>query len=881
MKEEMINSIAKEINQHYRTFKEHVLIKVSDENEHVFDLYQGYEQSFFPGTTKKEFAALYSQTIIFSLLSEVLFHIKGAQENELRVILSDIIFCLNRLKGMDPIIKDILESMKTIDIPLESYAFIIEILDKITGCQTGDLKEDDILALIYEQFLKQYEPGIHKKIRYYLTPRPVVSFMVYTLNHLLKEKLNIDEGLAGQDIHILDPSFGTANFMGAVLQLAIEEKTQKYGKGIMISFIESYLLRNIHGFEVMLPLFAMGFIYLRKIIKNFGRGIQGNLWEPMANLFLCDTLKYQEKTSITGTRKSIKVIFCNPPYSRHSLNKGEWITGLVRDYFQVNNRRIEEKNLKGLQDDYVKFFRLAQWSINQNGSGVMGFITSNSYLENPTFRGMRYSLLKSFDEIYILDLHGEARKVEKNADDENIFGIGQGIAIGFFIKRKKIRFTNGIFTGLSCKVFYSGIKGRRESKLEQLEKIKGNNYKSVQWERVSPVEEFYRFAPGKQVDIYRQFIKLTDIFPVHSVGILTARDKLTIKRSAKEVYETISYFSLENEKAVRENYKLGDDSRDWHVKEAQKDIIESGIDRNKIVPILYRPFDIRYTYYTGNSRGFICMPRPGVMRHMLQENIGLISVRQVSSPPGRFTHVLVTDTIIESRVTTCRNGIAYIFPLDIYAFPGKKTRNSNFKFKDIYPGIKYMHRHCNINPDIFKRLQEIFGREKLPSARQIFYYIYAILNSGIYRERYWDHLKIDFPRVPFTGNPGLFMKLSGLGEVLVDIHLMKSPELGYTFSKFEVIGDNLVKKPLFTFTTGGDGRVYINDTQYFSHISKEIWEFEVCGYQVLQKWLKERKNQVLSPEEILHYIKICRAVQLTIDYHRQIYRMYSELEKGL
>ena len=192
-----------------------------------------------------------------------------------------------------------------------------------------------------------------------------------------------------------------------------------------------------------------------------------------------------------------------------------------------------------------------------------------------------------------------------------------------------------------------------------------------------------------------------------------------------------------------------------------------------------------------------------------------------------------------------------------------------------------MPRQPNINTNIFARLNEIFGRDKLPSARQIFYYIYAILNSSIYRERYRDHLKIDFPRVPFTDNPGLFMKLSGLGEVLVDIHLMKSRELDYPFSKFEVIGDNLVKKPLFTIKPGGDGRVYINDSQYFSHITKEIWEFEVCGYQVLQKWLKERRNRVLSHGEILHYIKICRAVQLTIDYHRQIDRLYSELEKDL
>jgi hypothetical protein len=219
--------------------------------------------------------------------------------------------------------------------------------------------------------------------------------------------------------------------------------------------------------------------------------------------------------------------------------------------------------------------------------------------------------------------------------------------------------------------------------------------------------------------------------------------------------------------------------------------------------------------------------------------------------------------------------------LYIYVFPGKKSKKIDFNFKDIYPGIEDMPRQCNINPLVFARLHEIFGRDKLPSTRQIFYYIYAILNSGIYRERYWDHLKIDFPRVPFTASPGLFMKLSGLGEVLADLHLMKFPGLDNTFSKFEVIGDNIVKKPLFKLTSEEYGRVYINDTQYFSNIANEIWEFEFCGYQVLKKWLMERRNRVLSPGEILHYIKICRAVQLTIDYHQQIDRLYFQLEMEL
>jgi predicted helicase len=409
-----------------------------------------------------------------------------------------------------------------------------------------------------------------------------------------------------------------------------------------------------------------------------------------------------------------------------------------------------------------------------------------------------------------------------------------------------------------------------------LEQFKESNIKAVQWERVFPTEDFYLFTPGKKVDIYKHFIKLTDIFPVHSVGIVTARDKLTIKASEEEVYTTVSHFSRVDETFARKSYKLGDDTRDWQVIEAQKDIRESGVDRNKIVPILYRPFDIRYTYYTGKSRGFICMPRPQVMRHMLRENIGLISVRQV--PGGAFSHCFVTGTIIESRVTTSQKGIAYIFPLYKYIFPGEKSKKSNFN--RVFPG-KSMPRQCNIDPAVFTRLHEIFGMDNLPSSSQIFYYIYAILHSGIYREKYREHLKIDFPRIPFCSDFELFMRLSSLGEGLAAVHLVKSPELVRTFSKYEVTGNDLVDSPHFKPAAGGDGRVYINDTQYFSNIPLELWEFEVCGYQVLKKWLWMRKNRILTLGEIRHYIKICRALQLTVKYREEIDGLYSQLEKNL
>jgi predicted helicase len=360
------------------------------------------------------------------------------------------------------------------------------------------------------------------------------------------------------------------------------------------------------------------------------------------------------------------------------------------------------------------------------------------------------------------------------------------------------------------------------------------------------------------------------------VGIVTAEDRLTIKLGKEEMYETLMNFTKVDEAFARLNFSLGDDSRDWQVKEAQRDILESGIDRKKIVPILYRPFDLRYTYYTGKSRSFLCMPRPKVMRHMLRENIGLITVRQV--PEGVFSHCFVTDTIIESRITTSQKGIAYIFPLYQYVYPDEKIKQFNFKY--LYAG-ESMPRQCNISPGVIERLHKTFGMDNIPSSSKIFYYIYAILHSGIYRKKYRDHLKIDFPRIPFTSDFDLFMELSGLGEKLASIHLMKSLELVRTFSKYEVMGSDIVDTPYFKPEAGGDGRVYINKTQYFSNISIEMWEFEVCGYQVLKKWLWDRKKRILTPGDIHHYIKICRALQLTIRYCDDIDVLYAYMEENL
>ena len=534
---------------------------------------------------------------------------------------------------------------------------------------------------------------------------------------------------------------------------------------------------------------------------------------------------------------------------------------------------LPEKILKWLQDDYVKFIRFAQVKIQEKGEGVVGFVTNHAYLDNPTFRGMRQSLLKDFNEIYILNLHGNAMKKEKCPDgsiDENVFDIRQGVAISLFIKKKN--------QGTDCKVFYADIWGLRQDKYEQLVL---NNINTINWQRIFPAPEFYLFTLAAaqkaktKTYMYQRFHKVTDIFPVHSVGIVTARDKLTIKENEEEVYTTIWNFSKVDEAFARLNFRLGDDTRDWQVKEAQRDIMESGLDRKKIVPILYRPFDIRYTYYTGKSRGFLCMPRWEVMRHMLHENIGLITVRQVAE--GVFNHCLAADTIVESRLTTSNKGIAYIFPLYIYLYPGKNKRGL---FNHVL-SEESMPRKPNIHPNIFNLLRQTAGFDPLPSPGQILYYIYAVLFSPIYRETYVEHLRIDFPRVPFTSDYDLFFELARLGRRLVEIHLMQSPGLEGTFSKFPVSGDNLVKTPLFKPSTGEDGRVYINDGQYFSHISPDIWEYEICGYQVMNKWLHTHRGKRLSCKDIEHYIKIARCLQLTIQYQQEIDRLYPSIEKSL
>ncbi|MGD2092320.1 MAG: hypothetical protein PVH61_39495 [Candidatus Aminicenantes bacterium] len=385
------------------------------------------------------------------------------------------------------------------------------------------------------------------------------------------------------------------------------------------------------------------------------------------------------------------------------------------------------------------------------------------------------------------------------------------------------------------------------------------------------------------------------MFPAYSAGIVTGRDKLTIRKTRDEMYNTVLNFSRLDAEKARRHFNLGKDTRDWQVKMAQQDLLKSGLDQKKIVPILYRPFDIRYTYYTGNTRGFLCMPRSAIMRHLLRKNFCLITVRQVSGK--KFSHSLAADTIVESRLTKSSVGICCVFPLYIYRSPQKQDkfykRYVMRQWQEIQePQSFQLPGYPNINPEIFNLLVEKGGLDPAAAPEQIFYYIYAVLFSNIYRETYAESLTIDFPRIPFTTDYDLFNQVSRLGKGLLNVHLLKSPELQDTFSTFDITGKNRVQRSKIRFVIPAEilrpgqwpdlkGNFYINETQYFSNIPRELWDYALCGYPVLYKWLKSRNGLNLTAEDISHFITIARALQLTIRYQKEIDQLYKEIENHL
>ena len=742
-------------------------------------------------------------------------------------------------------------------------------------------RQEDPVVHFYETFLATYDPSLRERRGVYYTPEPVVSFMVRAVDELLVTHFRCLDGLADQHTLILDPATGTATFLYTIVNTIYERIVQQ--GGFWHAYVEEILLKRLFGFELLMAPYTMAHLKLGLLLQETGYHFHS---EERLGVYLTNTLEQAIKSTETlqlgkwisdeanaaadiKRDKPIMVVIGNPPYSGHSANKGTWMVDLLnRSYKIVDGQRLDEKNPKWLQDDYVKFVRFGQWRIDQTGQGILALITNHGYLDNPTFRGMRQSLMQSFSKIYLLDLHGNSKKRELAPDDgkdENVFDIQQGVAIALFVKQP----------GKSgpAKVYHAHLWGTRVAKYQALAT---QSIQSLPWQELTPHSPSYWFMPRNEDHLaeYEQGWKITNIFSVHSVGVVTARDHLTIRWNAEDVWNTVTDFAAFPPEDARAKYGLGSDTKDWQVTLAQKDVKMSGPSKDHIVPILYRPFDVRYTYYTGNSNGFHCRPRLEVARHMLAgQNMGLSTTRSIEIGRG-WEHMFCTSHIIQHHMVSLKE-VNYLFPL--YLYPASSAEKALFTTTE--QGDVPAERRPNLSPAFIEAISVQLGLHFIPDGQgdlettfgpeDIFYYAYAVFHSPTYRARYAELLKTDFPRLPLTSNISLFASLIRAGKELAALHMLRKPVQGFGqwVTTFPVAGSMGIEQVRYD---PENQRAYINKTQYFGKVAPEVWDFHVGGYQVLEKWLKDRMRCTLTMNDLHAYNQVVAAIQETMRLMQEI-----------
>jgi hypothetical protein len=866
--------LAKELAKRTRLLRDIVERELKEENTNELSLfYKAFEKHLISDLSIEDFSDLYSQTITYGLFAA---RMRSKSEFNRRLAYDSIPQTIG-------ILRDIFKFISLGNLPKQMEWIIDDISDILSTTDVYNLldyyyhqhKGSDPVVHFYETFLSEYDPEKREKRGVYYTPEPVVSYIVRSVNKILKSHFSRREGLASKGVTVLDPAAGTLTFIAEAIRVAVEEFVKNYGVGGRESFIKEHILKNFYAFELMMAPYAIGHLKISFLLEELCYHLKEG---ERFNLFLTNALEVAEKDDtseylpgiISLSKESnlankikrdipILVIIGNPPYSTHSLNKGEWISEKIKDYYIINGNPLKERNPKPLQDDYVKFIRFSQWKIEKAGEGILGFITNHSYLDNPTFRGMRYSLMQTFNEIYLLDLHGSVRKKERAPDgskDENVFDIQQGVAIGIFIKsRKKKR-----------SIYYSGVWGLREKKYRWL---KEHDVTTTRWKSLKPKEEFYLFVArdDRLMKEYEKYPKITEILPINSVGVVTSRDYFAVTFDKESLKRNIRQFVDKNmpDEIIRQTYNLKDTDK-FKLTNARRDVMRDSDWQKYITKLLYRPFDERFIFY---NDAIIERSRKDVMEHMLMgENMGLITVRQVAE--GIFNHSFITRDIIDYRVTLSAKGGAYLFPLYIYEKNEKSKKKKSMALVSYLlfePEADYCIKRPNISERFLEGINKIYNRT--PSAEEVLYYIYAILYSNAYRSKYSSFLKMDFPRIPFVEDYRIFSKLSKLGERLINLHLMNAEIKPY--SRFYEDGNNRVDKLVYD-----KGRLFINDNQYFAEIDPEIYEYHIGGYQICNKWLRERKDRVLSLDEIQNYCRIVTILKETMDIQNSIDNVYKQ-----
>ncbi|MBP7275179.1 MAG: N-6 DNA methylase, partial [Kiritimatiellae bacterium] len=565
-------SLAVELAKRTRFLRDVVTQQLARENDAPGVLSGFFEafQTYLIGTlTPEDFADLFAQTITYGLFAA---RTRAGDGFSRRAAFDSIPHTIG-------VLRDLFRFISLGDLP-EQLAWCVDDIAEVLAVADApgildryyhEGKGGDPIVHFYETFLAQYDPAERERRGVYYTPEPVVGYIVRSLHGILKSDFGKPDGLASDGVTLLDPAAGTMTFIARAAELAVAEFEAKYGKGGRADFIRRHILKNFYAFELMMAPYAVGHLKMSFFLEELGHRMADDERVPF---YLTNTLDNEEleqsrlpgfsalaeESRLAGAVKKqtpILVILGNPPYSGHSTNIGAWIRGLIETYKQVDGKPLGEKNPKWLQDDYVKFLRFAQWKIEKAGRGVVGMITNHGYLDNPTFRGMRQSLMRTFDDIYVLDLHGNALKKETCPDgspDKNVFDIRQGVAIAFFVKRGE--------KSEGAAVHHADLYGSREAKYEWLN---AHDRKRTEWRELTPMSPFYLFAPRDEAleAKYRSFPGMSDLCPANVIGLFTARDSLTIHWTAQEAWRTVTVFAKSDPELARRGYNLGEDGRDW------------------------------------------------------------------------------------------------------------------------------------------------------------------------------------------------------------------------------------------------------------------------------------------------------------------------------
>ena len=932
---ERLAELARAIRDRIRT-----ALAIETEAGPLTQLMKAFQTALVHDLDEAGFADMYAQTIAYGLLSARITDPERRTADDLAAHMRT-----------NPFLKELVGTFlhvggrrgkagaPGIDFDELGVSEVVELLDQANMEAVvrdfGDQNpQEDPVIHFYEHFLAAYDKKQKVSRGVFYTPRPVVSYIVRSVDDLLRTEFGLTDGLAdtttwgemakrhkelkipegtppGQAfVQLLDPATGTGTFLVEVIDLIHKTMVEKWtaqGHGekkiqaLWNDYVPNRLLPRLHGYELLMAPYAIAHLKIGLKLHETGYRFES---DERAQVYLTNALEPPGEGQLTldflpalaheaeavneiKRKRRFTAVIGNPPYSGLSSNMGPWIDGLLKgrlpdgtatsSYYHVDGKPLGERKV-WLQDDYVKFIRLSQWLLDGTGAGVHAYISNHGYLDNPTFRGMRWSLMQSFRRIRVLDLHGNLKKREAppaGGRDVNVFDIQQGVAIGLFTKAAAAN-------RCAC---HADLWGEREQKYHWLLE---HGSADTEWVRLEPRPPFHLFEPfdDSGTGAYYDWPAITEVMAVNVTGIVTARDGFVIDLEPRALLDRIETFldnrlsdtEVKKRLGLKENYA-------WRVATARSEL-RAATRRKRledfVTKILYRPFDKRFIFW---HPSVVWRPRTEAMPHLLAgENVGLIFMRQVAMGDP-YTHFGASRHPVDNRAFYSNKGIMSFGPLYLYPGVGKaggslfsrwakgkdgRTPNLDAGFVEQIATATELRFVSDGRGD----LRKTFGPEDALA------WIYAVFHSPGYRERYEAQLKLDFPRVPLPGSAELFRKLAGAGHGLLVLHVLESPKLG---------------KPITTYTGPrnpevgrvgwSDGAVWLNagktnaregqratkpGTIGFKGVPEQVWDFHIGGYQVCHKWLKDRKGRTLSDEDVAHYQKIVVALNQTIGIMAEI-----------